>query len=130
MSQMEPSKRPFGKKIRTKVLAKFSGKCAYCGKDITLKTMQVDHIIPKSKSGTDDMANLNPSCGACNAVKCSATIDEFRIRYFRKTMGIPWFTPEQREYLKSAYGIDMDEENKKRTGSFYFETVAEGINEH
>ncbi len=90
---------------RHKVYEKYDGHCAYCGKGIEYKEMQVDHIIPKwhnwsdekierynSRSpfgkvltnnnkmvrGTDDFDNLNPSCRRCNYHKATLTIDKFR----------------------------------------------------
>lgn len=38
------------KKTRELVLNKYGGKCAYCGCDLTLSTMQVDHIKSVYKS--------------------------------------------------------------------------------
>ena len=32
---------------RQKVYDKYNGHCAYCGKPITIKDNQVDHILPK-----------------------------------------------------------------------------------
>lgn len=31
--------------------------------------MTIDHIVPKSKGGTNDLENLQPMCNACNARK-------------------------------------------------------------
>lgn len=31
---------------REQIFLKCNGHCAYCGKEITLKEMQIDHIIP------------------------------------------------------------------------------------
>jgi 5-methylcytosine-specific restriction endonuclease McrA len=31
--------------------------------------MTIDHIIPKSKGGTNDLENLQPMCNSCNAKK-------------------------------------------------------------
>lgn len=36
-------------KIRIAVLEKCNSKCAYCGCDLTLESMQVDHIISRKK---------------------------------------------------------------------------------
>ena len=36
-------------------------------KDFELMT--IDHILPKSKGGTNDIENLQPMCNACNAKK-------------------------------------------------------------
>ena len=33
---------------RIKIHAKHRGRCAYCGAEIALKDMQVDHIVPKA----------------------------------------------------------------------------------
>ena len=59
------------KKTREIVYNKYNGHCAYCGCEIEMKDMQVDHIVPKyrnnemwhkGKIGTDEISNLNPSC--------------------------------------------------------------------
>ena len=63
---------------RQKVYDKYNGHCAYCGKVITIKDMQVDHILPKRNGGTDDIDNLNPSCRLCNHYKRAADIETFR----------------------------------------------------
>ena len=54
------------KSERTKIYYKYDCHCAYCGKEITEKQMQVDHIQPEVFQGTDDYYNLNPSCKECN----------------------------------------------------------------
>ena len=63
---------------RQKVYDKYNGHCAYCGKAISIKEMQVDHIIPKRNGGTNDIDNLNPSCRLCNHYKRAAGIETFR----------------------------------------------------
>ena len=63
---------------RQKVYDKYNGHCAYCGKPISIKDMQVDHILPKRNGGTDDIDNLNPSCRLCNHYKRAADTETFR----------------------------------------------------
>ena len=63
---------------RQKVYDKYNGHCAYCGKAISLKDMQVDHILSKRNGGTDDIKNLNPSCRMCNHYKRANSIECFR----------------------------------------------------
>lgn len=64
--------------IRKQVYAKYNGHCAYCGKKIAYKDMQIDHIIPKLNGGTDDMSNLNPSCRLCNHYKRANSLTDWR----------------------------------------------------
>ena len=75
------------KKTREIVLNKYGGKCAYCGCDLTLSTMQVDHIKSVYKSclengyvyiQDDSLENLNPSCRQCNFYKGTLNIEQFR----------------------------------------------------
>jgi 5-methylcytosine-specific restriction endonuclease McrA len=52
---------------------KTSGWCIYCG----VEADTVDHMIPKSRGGTDDVDNLIPACRACNQEKGDRTYDEY-----------------------------------------------------
>lgn len=40
--------------------------CQHCG---THCNLTVDHIVPRSKGGTDDPSNLQTLCGSCNSRK-------------------------------------------------------------
>lgn len=64
--------------VRQKVYEKYDGHCAYCGKPITIKDMQVDHALAKRNGGTDCNDNLMPSCKRCNHYKRAADIETFR----------------------------------------------------
>lgn len=63
---------------RVEVYNKYNGHCAYCGKKMEYKDMQVDHIIPKRIGGSDDVENLNPSCRRCNHYKRANTLEGYR----------------------------------------------------
>ena len=63
---------------RAKIWAKYGGRCAYCGCEISIKDMQVDHIKPKRSCGTDDIDNLYPSCRLCNHYKRANKLEVFR----------------------------------------------------
>lgn len=58
--------------------------CWYCGVDtIELQqygrgTSTVDHVIPRSRGGTDDESNLVCSCSVCNQEKADMTLEEYR----------------------------------------------------
>lgn len=61
-----------------KVHEKFEGRCAYCGREITLEEMQVDYVTPIRQGGTDDFKNMFPSCRWCNHYKMSMDLEGFR----------------------------------------------------
>jgi len=64
-----------GYEVREYLLEKWGRKCAYCGiGDIPL---QVEHIQPKAKGGTNRVSNLCLSCDDCNKRKGSLDIREF-----------------------------------------------------
>jgi 5-methylcytosine-specific restriction endonuclease McrA len=49
-------------------------RCAYCG--TTEGQIEMDHLLPKSRGGTDRWSNLVLSCAACNARKGDRTVAE------------------------------------------------------
>lgn len=55
---------------------KYGGKCAYCG-DISSDNMSIDHMIPRSRGGSNCESNLMPSCRSCNSTKGTKTVEEF-----------------------------------------------------
>jgi 5-methylcytosine-specific restriction endonuclease McrA len=64
------------------ILAKTSGKCVYCGVALTRRKGQPnsyhrDHVLAATKGGTEDIANLIPSCRTCNLRKGAKTFQEF-----------------------------------------------------
>ena len=45
------------------------GYCNGCEEHFLIRNMTVDHIIPRSKGGTDHVSNLQLLCSACNSLK-------------------------------------------------------------
>ena len=53
------------------------GYCAGCRGFFEMRNFTVDHIIARSKGGTDHLDNLQLLCGACNSMKGTKTQEEF-----------------------------------------------------
>lgn len=63
--------------IKRQIHDRQGGLCAYCGRHRNIKYMTVDHIIPLSKGGTDDIDNLQCTCKMCNYLKGDMLPSEF-----------------------------------------------------
>jgi 5-methylcytosine-specific restriction endonuclease McrA len=75
----------YGYEIREYLLEKFKRTCAYCGaKNVPL---QVEHIVPRAKGGTDRVSNLVIACGDCNQSKGSQLLDTWLSSKFGKAKG-------------------------------------------
>ncbi|MGC9506207.1 RNA-guided endonuclease IscB [Baaleninema sp.] len=64
-----------GYEIREFLLEKWGRKCAYCGAENL--PLEVEHIHPKSKGGSDRVSNLALACHQCNPAKGNRDIREF-----------------------------------------------------
>ena len=70
-----------GYEVREYLLDKWQRRCAYCGKaNIPL---QVEHIIPRSRGGSDRVSNLTLACESCNQRKGSQTAEEFGFEHLQ-----------------------------------------------
>jgi len=64
--------------LRYEVLKRAKGKCELCGVDRKIKSLDVDHIIPRSKGGANDISNLQALCFTCNRAKGNRDDTDFR----------------------------------------------------
>jgi len=64
-----------GYEVKEYLLDRWGRTCAYCGK--TDVPLEVEHIVPKSRGGTDRVSNLTISCRTCNLKKGNQTAEEF-----------------------------------------------------
>jgi hypothetical protein len=54
---------------REKIWNKSEGRCSICGKNIDIRDMTADHMIPQCKGGTGEDQNIVPTCKKCNGDK-------------------------------------------------------------
>ena len=118
---------------RQQIHQKYNGHCAYCGCEITLKEMQVDHIVPKDTfwlhmankelvvpeflqhiDNINHSDNLNPSCRQCNFYKSTFSLEAYRYQLarvlkpniekpFQFRLGLKYGMVEVKEWDKQFY---------------------------
>jgi ATP adenylyltransferase len=55
--------------LRYEVLKAAQGRCELCGVPAEERFLEVDHIVPRSRGGNDDLTNLQALCYRCNQIK-------------------------------------------------------------
>ncbi|CDM93067.1 RNA-guided endonuclease IscB [Limnospira indica] len=64
-----------GYEVREYLLEKWGRTCAYCGAQNV--PLEVEHIQPRSKGGSDRVSNLTMACHSCNQAKGNGDIRDF-----------------------------------------------------
>ena len=62
------------------------GHCAGCRHSFPFRNFTIDHVVPRSKGGTDHLDNLQLLCGACNSMKGAKSQEEFLVTLKREGM--------------------------------------------
>ncbi|BAY45332.1 hypothetical protein SAMD00079811_29350 [Scytonema sp. HK-05] len=65
----------WGYQVREYLLEKWGRCCAYCNSSGV--PLQIDHIKPKSKGGSDRISNLTLACERCNLAKGNKPVEDF-----------------------------------------------------
>ncbi|NEO02874.1 MAG: HNH endonuclease, partial [Moorea sp. SIO3I7] len=65
----------YGYELREYLLEKWNRKCAYCG--ATGTQLEIEHIKPLSKGGSNRVSNLTIACHSCNQAKSNQDIELF-----------------------------------------------------
>lgn len=84
-----------GYEVRAYLLEKWGRTCAYCG--ATGVPLQVEHIVPRVRGGSDHVSNLILACERCNQRKGNQTAVEF---------GFPDVQAQARLPLKDAAAVN------------------------
>ena len=67
--KIAPKRKPITKKTRFEVFKRDNFTCQYCGKMAPDVILEIDHIIPVSEGGDNELPNLVTSCRDCNRGK-------------------------------------------------------------
>jgi len=66
-------RQPIPLELRHKVFKRDGYRCVECGASKDETSLEIDHIIPVSKGGTNDIDNLQTLCKECNRAKRART---------------------------------------------------------
>ena len=117
-------RKPISKKLREQVYQKYNGHCAYCGCELKIKDIQVDHVLSvarakwiKDELDLNNIDNLMPSCRSCNYYKDTCSIETFR-----KNLSTLMERVRKQYIFRLAEKYGMVQE-MNWDGKFYFEKV-------
>lgn len=65
----------FGYEIREYLLEKWGRECSYC--HLSNIPLQIEHIVPRSRSGSNRISNLCLACISCNQKKGTLDVEDF-----------------------------------------------------
>lgn len=71
------SRKAYSQDTRQLLYERAEKKCELCGRKILLKEMTIDHVVPLSMGGLDDVNNLACTCQPCNLFKGNILPDNF-----------------------------------------------------
>ena len=78
--QSQKRRKHYSPKVRKMIYDKAGGRCALCGRKITLSEMTIDHIVPLYRNGENSTNNLQCACYACNQFKANILPEDFMER--------------------------------------------------
>jgi len=65
-------------KLRFQIFQRDNFTCQYCGRESPECILEIDHRLPKSKGGKDNIDNYITSCRECNLGKGDIILKEFQ----------------------------------------------------
>lgn len=94
-------RKPISQRTRAQVLARDHHKCRMCGRNSQEIPLEVDHIFPYDKGGTDDIDNLASLCRDCNRGKSDLLFRSL----LKQKVEAGDFTPIGEVELNVSYGV-------------------------
>ena len=101
--RIRPTKRvSWTKGLKRELMRRQDNTCVYCGHRRTARALDIDHILPAVRGGSNDVSNLQVICRPCNQRKGMQTDKEFRARYSRLVPATP-LTPPRRRIAQNEF---------------------------
>lgn len=102
---------------RRNVWIRDEGRCQYCGKNVSLATFTIDHVIPKSCGGKTSWDNVVVSCYECNQKKGGKSLKDLNMKLFNLPKK-PNRLPYMQDIIEGFYNL---EKNIPQSWRFYLE---------
>ena len=83
------------------------GKCNGCLVDFPLRNLTIDHKLPRSKGGQDNIENLQLLCGSCNSIKGNRNEDYLRAKLAAWEQASQYANSPVRSNVMKDNGKDM-----------------------
>ena len=101
--RIRPTKRvTWPRGLKQELMKRKDNTCVYCGYRRIARTLDIDHMVPAVRGGSNDVSNLQVICRPCNQRKGLQTDREFRARYSRLVPSTP-LTPPQRRITQNEF---------------------------
>ena len=94
------TRKTISKKIRFEVFKRDSFTCQYCSSQPPKVALEIDHIIPVSKNGSNEIDNLITACFDCNRGKSDTELSSIPKTLIEKTAIKKIAIEQYKEYLK------------------------------
>lgn len=128
MSKQKTNRENISKAIRFEVFKRDKFKCQYCGASAPEVLLQIDHIQPVAKGGTNEILNLITACFECNNGKRDKLLsDDTKITKQKQQLEQLQERREQLEMMMEWHqGLkDLDEATIQKLKE-YWEDLANG----
>ena len=66
--------------VKERLYKEQNGLCNACGTEFTIRNLEIDHIIPKAKGGSDHYENYQLLCSSCNKIKGDRPMEYLRLK--------------------------------------------------
>ncbi len=99
-----PHKRPIPS--RKNIFVRDGFRCLYCGARAPRVTLELEHIIPKSRGGQGSWDNLVSACHGCNQKKADRTPEEAGMRLIHRPLPA---TVHTSRFILKTLGAEVNE---------------------
>lgn len=154
VTKQDNKRKNIPNKLRFEMFKRDSFTCQYCGQSAPNVVLEVDHLLPVSKGGDNDILNLITSCWTCNNGKSNilltdntmlekqkAQLDELNEKRLQLEMMIEWreslnnldddIAQKIADYFGGQANCDVNETGLKKikqwTKKFTYQQILEAV---